>query len=126
MNRKEVFLKCQQCINDIQTAANSKTFIKYRKEQITLRYFFVRNRQMLSVIQTDADMVPVLHFVFLTNDIRAVPVYMYQLLPGDFPFTVPPPTLPFIVLWRLPVRSSGGTSCPQISSLTSDGMTDTP
>ena len=55
MNRKEVFLKCQQCINDIQTAANSKTFIKYRKEQITLRYFFVRNRQMLSVIQTDAD-----------------------------------------------------------------------
>ena len=80
MNRKEVFLKCQQCINDIQTAANSKTFIKYRKEQITLRYFFVRNRQMLSVIQTDADMVPVLHFVFLTNDIRAVPVYMYQLL----------------------------------------------
>lgn len=93
MNRKEVFLKCQQCINDIQTAANSKTFIKYRKEQITLRYFFVRNRQMLSVIQTDADMVPVLHFVFLTNDIRAVPVYMYQLLPGDFPFTVPP--LPF-------------------------------
>lgn len=54
MNRKEVFLKCQQCINDIQTAANSKTFIKYRKEQITLRYFFVRNRQMLSVIQTDA------------------------------------------------------------------------
>ena len=44
MNRKEVFLKCQQCINDIQTAANSKTFIKYRKEQITLRYFFVRNR----------------------------------------------------------------------------------
>ena len=59
MNRKEVFLKCQQCINDIQTAANSKTFIKYRKEQITLRYFFV-------------------------------PVYMYQLLPGDFPFTVPP------------------------------------
>ena len=116
MNRKEVFLKCQQCINDIQTAANSKTFIKYRKEQITLRYFFVRNRQMLSVIQTDADMVPVLHFVFLTNDIRAVPVYMYQLLP----------TLPFIVLWRLPVRSSGGTSCPQISSLTSDGMTDTP
>lgn len=39
MNRKEVFLKCQQCINDIQTAANSKTFIKYRKEQITLRYF---------------------------------------------------------------------------------------
>ena len=90
MNRKEVFLKCQQCINDIQTAANSKTFIKYRKEQITLRYFFVRNRQMLSVIQTDADMVPVLHFVFLTNDIRAVPVYMYQLLPGDFPFTVPP------------------------------------
>ena len=90
MNRKEVFLKCQQCINDIQTAANSKTFIKYRKEQITLRYFFVRNRQMLSVIQTDADMVPVLHFVFLTNDIRAVPVYMYQLLPGDFPSTVPP------------------------------------
>ncbi len=90
MNQKNLFTECRHRINGLHQSSSPVNNLEYRKaELITLRYFFVRNRRLVSVSQSDTREVPVLRFVFLLLPGKALPIYMYQLLPGDFPFSVP-------------------------------------
>lgn len=90
MNRNNVFNLCRQCISNLHKIASEDDSPKFRKtNHITLRYFFVRNKTMLKICQTDEQREIVLMFMFLINRDMAIPLYMYQLLPEYFPFTIP-------------------------------------
>lgn len=89
MSHINQFKACKDCISSLHQSAYSASQQPYRKaDHITLRYFFIRHRLFVSVRQKDNSDSTILHFLFLVKDSSAVPVYMYHLLPGDFPFTV--------------------------------------
>lgn len=84
------FKKCRDCISSLHQSAQSARQLPYRKAyHITLRYFFVRNRVFVAIKQKNDMDQTILYFLFLIQEKSAIPMYMFHLLPDNFPFVVP-------------------------------------
>ena len=86
MSPNLIFSDCCKSINELLLAARSQTdgLDNCCSTRIVLRLFIVRQRKMISVVQTDESGQPVLGFLFLVckDGSHAFSVSMYQKIDG--------------------------------------------